>query len=32
MIADALSDLAEPDAVFTVDTGMCNGGARATCR
>ena len=24
MIADALSDLAEPDAVFTVDTGMCN--------
>ncbi len=24
MVADALSELAEPDAVFTVDTGMCN--------
>ena len=24
MVADALSEMAEPDAVFTVDTGMCN--------
>ena len=24
MVASAISDLAEPDAVFTIDTGMCN--------
>jgi len=24
MVADALSEMAEPDAVFSVDTGMCN--------
>ena len=32
MVATALSDLADDDAVFSIDTGMCNVWGRATWR